>query len=730
MKRLDNEVTMHPVFGQAVAATLMVLASCASASAAGVTFHVDAQRGDDRAAGTREAPFRSVSRARDAIRAMKKDGRFPVDGVRVELSGIFERATDSISLSAEDGGISPKGRVTYAASEKGASFLGAKRLPQPGWKHVTDEAVLQRLRPEARAKAMEFDLKSVGASRFPPLSARFEAWRNEELYSGTDTLTLARYPDRGWLQIESVLDSGREAGKFPPGKYGKAVRPGSFVYSPDDSFARWDVSQRFYMHGYWSWEWSTESLAVESIDAAKREVRLAGIHRYGIGNPNPKYTIKRRYYVYNLLEEMNEPGEWYIDRQKAILYAIPRAEGLGDMKLAVRQTPLLSIKGARHVTVDGVKFLYGISRFAHVKDAEDVTVSCCEIAYGSNGGIFIDGGRRCEVRSCSIHDLGFFGARLVGGDRRTLTPSGHRITGCDIHHAGRRVMNGGVCIGMGGCGGRVDHNYMHDMPYIALSYGGNEHVIEFNEVAFAMMEAADGGGIYTGRDWGSQGNVLRCNYLHHFGAAGLEWKRAHGEKIEFEPVKVGGHGMLMGIYLDDCASGDTVTNNLFFAAGCGLFVGGGRDNKMRDNLVMDFLNAAYVDARGVWAIDDRPGLDPDANNGFNMLAKIERWDYTNEPWASRYPALAKIRENKPKWPMGTEFTGNVAVGCGAFMQPKCFGTTPKAEGIVAIRDNIELPADLLDGTDPKAVQDLPEFRRAAPRFPRIPVENIGPAGRR
>ena len=717
------------MLGKMTVCVLVALATFSPSLAAGVVFHVDAGTGDDKAEGTRERPFRSVVRARDAIRALKKAGRFPADGVRVELSGVFENYRDSISLSAEDGGISPEGRVTYAASAKGAVFLGAKRLPQAGWRPVTDESVLKRLRPEARSKAMMFDLKSIGISKFMTLPPRFDAWWYEELYSGPDTLTLARYPNDGWLRIESVVDSGREAGKFRPGKYGKAIRPGTFVYSPDDSFARWDVSKGIYMHGYWSWEWSTETLVVDSIDVARREVHLGGIHRYGIGNPQKSYTIKRRYYVYNLLEEMDVPGEWYIDRTNAVLYAISRSEGLGDMKLAVRKLPLLSVKGAKFVTVEGVKFLYSAALFAEVIDSEDVVLSRCEMAFGSAGGIKVKGGFRCEVRDCDVHDLAFYGIRVTGGDRKTLTPSGHRVTGCEVHHAGRRVMNGGVCIGMGGCGGRVDHNYIHDMPYIALSYGGNDHVIEFNEVAFAMMEAADGGGMYTGRDWGSQGNVIRCNYLHHFGAAGIEWKRAHGQKIEFEPIKIGGHGMLMGVYLDDCASGDTVTNNLFFAAGCGLFVGGGRDNKMRDNLVMNFVNAAYVDARGVWAIDDRPGLDPEANNGFNMLAKIERWDYTNEPWASRYPALARILENDPKWPMGTEFTGNVAVGCGSFMQPKCFGTTPKAEGRVVIRDNIELPATLLEGVDPKAVQDLPEFRRAAPRFPRIPVEEIGPRRR-
>ena len=714
--------------------TISVAAALSTALApsvgfAAVTYHVDAQRGDDAAAGTAANPFKTPVRARAAIRELKKAGNFPADGVRVELTGVFEGSREFIALGADDGGVSADGRVVYAASARGATFIGAKRLPAEGWRKVTDEAVLARLRPEAREKAMEFDLKKVGLSKVEQPSAQFDAWGYEELYSGTETLTLARYPDSGWLEMESVADSGREAGNFPPGKYGKPIRPGTFVYSPDDSFARWDVSQRIYMHGYWCWEWSTESLVVDSIDAAKRQVRLGAIHRYGIGCPWKNYAVKRRYYVYNLLEEMNSPGEWYIDRRRIVLYVIPDKSGLGDMKLAVRRTPLVSVNGAKFVTFEGLKLLHSAGLMADVKDAENVVFANCEVAFGSLGGIRIIGGRGCEVRASDIHELGFYGVHVEGGDRKTLTPSGHRVTLCEIHHAGRRMMNGGVCVRLGGCGGRIDRNYMHDMPYIALSYGGNDHVIEFNEIAFAMMEAADGGGIYTGRDWGSQGNVVRCNYLHHFGKAGMEWKKKTGAKMEFEPIQTGRHGMLMGVYLDDCASGDTVTNNLFYAAGCGLFVGGGRDNKMRDNLVMAFDNAAYLDTRGRSVIDDRPGLDPNANNGWNLLAKIERWDYTNEPWASRYPALARILSNDPKWPMGTEFTGNVAVGCAAFMQPKCFGSSPMATERVVISGNVSLPASMLKNVDPKVVQDLPEFRKAVPSFPRIPVEKIGLAER-
>lgn len=703
--------------------------SLVTGAAEPVVLHVDAQQGNDKADGSAERPFRTANRARDAIRQLKQSDMFPTEGVVVELSGVFEGNTDGINLGLDDGGLSKGAPVVYMASSRGATFLGARRLSAEGFRPVTNGAVLKRLRPEARGKVLAFDLKQVGLAKFSELPRQFEAWRYEELYSGTRTMTLARYPNSGWLEIESVTDHGwRADGKVKPGGGGCAIRPGTFVYQPDDAFARWDVSNRIYMHGYWCWEWSTETLVVDAIDPVKREVRLGAIHRYGIGCPWKNYTQKRRYYVYNLLDELDAPGEWYIDRPSATLYYYPDEAGLADLKLAVRKTPIVKMTGTKFATLKGVQLLYSGERFVELTDAEDCVITGCEVGYGSAGGIRIVGGERVTLRDSHVHHLGFYGVYVNGGDRKTLTKCDHRITGCEITNAGRRIMNGGVCINMTGCGVRVDHNYLHDTPYIAVTYGGNEQLIEYNEIAFAMMEAGDGGGLYSGRDWSSQGNIVRYNYLHHFGEAGFKRKLEIGEKPEFEPLKIQKHGMLMGVYLDDCDSGDTVSNNLFYAAGCGIFVGGGRDNKMRDNLVMAYTTAAYLDSRGrsqADVINLKPGADPDANNGYNFLAKLERYDYLNEPWASRYPHLKDILEREPLWPIGTEFTGNVAVGCDAFFRPNSFPTSEDAKKRLIIRDNIELPASLLEGVDPKKVQDLPEFRRAAPNFPRIPVEEIG-----
>jgi len=90
-------------------------------------------------------------------------------------------------------------------------------------------------------------------------------------------------------------------------------------------------------------------------------------------------------------------------------------------------------------------------------------------------------------------------------------------------------------------------------------------------------ETGDVGALYTGRDWGSVGNVIRYNFIHHTG---------------------GVRGWSMGVYLDDCDNGDTIYGNAFYRVTRAAFIGGGRYNRVENNLFVDCSPAVHVDARG------------------------------------------------------------------------------------------------------------------------------------
>ncbi len=128
-------------------------------------------------------------------------------------------------------------------------------------------------------------------------------------------------------------------------------------------------------------------------------------------------------------------------------------------------------------------------------------------------------------------------------------------------------------------GDRISHNLIAKVPHMAIGFKGNDHLIEYNEIDSACYESNDAGAIYTGRNWTMRGNVIRYNYLHDI--AGFEGKGC------------------VGIYLDDAFSSAEITGNIFKNVTRAMMIGGGRDNKVVNNIFIGCTPSIHVDARGM-----------------------------------------------------------------------------------------------------------------------------------
>ena len=188
-------------------------------------------------------------------------------------------------------------------------------------------------------------------------------------------------------------------------------------------------------------------------------------------------------------------------------------------------------------------------------------VAGCTIRNMGGTAVVVDGGSENGVVGCDIYQTGAGGIRLAGGDRRTLTPAGNYAVNNHIHHFARLQRTYAPAIQLDGVGNRAAHNLIHDAPHMAIGFGGNENVMELNEIHDVCQETGDVGVFYTGRDWTVRGNVIRHNFIHHVNGPGL-----YGAQ---------------GIYLDDCASGTIVFGNVIYKTARAMLIGGGRDNRSR-----------------------------------------------------------------------------------------------------------------------------------------------------
>ncbi|QDV48054.1 right-handed parallel beta-helix repeat-containing protein [Gimesia fumaroli] len=595
--------------------------------------------------GTKEKPFRTINDARDAIRKARQQGQLKAgDVVTVNIEpGVYEFSS-SLKFDKTDGG-TKKNPVVYRATESGTVRLqGGVTLDAALFKAVTDENILKRIPEAARDHVRVYNLTPVSRGAFAEFKPSYRGvptgpW----LYMDGAPMTLARWPNAdadnaGWASFTKAIDKGLPDPKAKdPAK--QKLHPGSFVFD-DPRPARWNLDQGVWLLGYWTHDWSDEAIRVADYDPEKKIIKLAAPHNYGImgGTWGAK---ERRFFALNALEELDAPGEWYLDREKMQLYFYPtKSLDAATIVLARLTAPLLKIEGARHMRFEGLNIEFSHGSGIDLRNTEGIEIVGCVIANLGSSGISVVGENN-TIRSCDLFNLGTRGISLSGGDRKQLKRANNRAINNHIHDYGLFQRTYAPGIYAHGCGQIVENNCIHDAPHNAILYGGNENRFERNEIYRVVMETGDSGAFYTGRDWTSQGNLLRHNFIHNLGGGDAS------------------HVNTMGVYLDDCDSGDTVEGNVFYRSGRAIMIGGGRDNPILNNLVLDCAIGLHVDSRGMtWKQWNNP-----KSAGWNLEERAEKMNYKNPPWSTRYPHLAKIMSDSPREPLYNPIERNVFVNC-------------------------------------------------------------------
>ena len=667
---------------------------CLMLELSGLAFAKDlyvAKTGKDSSSGSKAAPFATVEKAVDAMRDAGSGTIWIEPGEYYLKQGIVFGPTH--------GGTAQQPLV-IRATEPGQVRLSGARIIN-GFRPISAEEAKPLISKQARQHVLVADLKSQGLSRLEALPVQYRTHGREEVLFDDQPMQSARWPNEEFAVFTEVVDAG--ASKPTHWVQRDVYRPGSFRF-PGDRPKLWDFDRGVWLHGFWCYDWSDEVLKAATYNPDTGELRLAAKHAYGIGSPWKSHS-ERRFYALNVFEELDRPGEYYLDRNNSRLYFWPPAD---VTKKAVRLTlcpkPLIQAEGVSHLVIRDLTIEGGRNVGVSFNNCQDCRIEDCLVRNLGRNGIRLSGTRVAAVR-CEVTGTGSYGIGVSGGERKTLTPGECAVLGCHIHHVGRLDWQGGRGITVSGCGNRVANNLIHHGPTGAVSYGGNEHVLELNEVHNVCIHYSDVGVFYTGRDWSSRGNTVRWNYIH-------------------DNVNNAGHGS-SGIYLDDCDSGDTVVGNIVLGGvGRGVLLGGGRDNTIRGNIFVDLPIGIHVDARGPRGITlDKPG-------SWNLLDKCKKVDYLSPLWRERYPRLASVMDDNPLMPMGNAMHENILIAC-----KKPFSLQKGVEEAWLDRKNnpewsMDEATSFLGGGASQRLEltNLPDLWQRVQGFQPIPIEKIGLKG--
>ncbi|NYZ13683.1 hypothetical protein HL658_14105 [Azospirillum sp. RWY-5-1] len=274
-------------------------------------------------------------------------------------------------------------------------------------------------------------------------------------------------------------------------------------------------------------------------------------------------------------------GDYY---QKHVLWLDGQDSGVtftgyGNEKAVIHSGPQASVSiglgGAKDVTIEGLTFTGGRADGHYVfADKAAGLVFANNVVKGGGYGITVQNSANSKVVDNLFDRTGAESVFVKAGSNGTVV-SDNLIKHPNAADRG----DAGIWIN-GSSDVKVTHNQIENSPEKAIAVGSVETngsdatyraTIAYNKVINANLESDDGGGIYLiSRQQDLTGHTVINN-----------------EVTGTTAVHPSGDVASWGIYLDDWTSGATVKGNLVHGNIGGVFLHGGWNNKVTENIIAD-----------------------------------------------------------------------------------------------------------------------------------------------
>ena len=674
----------------------------------GVEYYVASENGDDKNPGTIDAPFATIQKARDTIREVRTSENLPSGGITVYIRGGVYAQYETLTFTEEDSGTADC-PITYK------NYNGEKVLISGGYvldpdKFVTpDQSVLDRIQTEdARSKLLAYDLGAAGVDYRTALDFVNEAKVvNSILFYGGERAWPGRYPnyvdgEQRYLLFENYSDS-----------------PRSF-YDSDHRVKNWSEEsiKNAGLYGMFEIDWSTSYGHITNYNRDTERVTFDGSWS----------TANGRYIYFNVLEEVDAVGEYFIDEANDMLYFYP-PENYRDIEILIPVcNDSVILADVEYYTFDGLTIEAGINNILTVNGNHN-TIKNCTVGCSEQNGIKYTGSDFL-ITDCEISRVGGSCINGKGGDRLKIVDSGNRITNNKLHDFGElyRVYNGAIYLE--GIGYTVDHNEIYYGPHTAMSAAAQNVLMEYNYIHNVCYEAGDAGAIYTG-GWCGGDYIFRNNVMENI---------VNKSSPYLNPV---------GYYSDNSGGGKHVYSNLFINIDGSAICLSGQDCIARDNILYN-TGELYTDARSYYPFPNdgisgwtaySGGLGtifPSGALWVDLLGhpQVEPYGYATKMWAYRCPWTMLLKttnvydlEDKfVGYAFGNSIIRNNAICAAGSMSSGIFTTTATAR-LMNFRDNPTLTTTqvglISNGNGKYSISADSKLERLLPGFKLCDFENVG-----
>ncbi len=617
------------------------------------------------------------------------------DEIKIVLENGEYEFEDTLEITAET---LQRGRAKITITTEGGEktiFSGGKKIDPDAFGKVTDENALKRIKPSVADKILCVDIKKFGITEFGRRRTRGSVYdilpSETEFFVDNEEAKRTFFPKNGKrikIKKENLIRNVKFREYFPEtdDPYGEDVRdPNTYPimrydYAEGD---RWANAKDAYMFGPLNSGFFDVTVPIKSIDTDKKEIYIDDAMSFSAGHYFNTYSIC------NLLEELDEPGEYYIDSEALILYYYPKKEITKDTKLRVSylEKPLVAMEDVDNVVIENIIFENTRGMGVYWEGCKNTRISNCifrnigmvAVSFGIGyedivnnvhdgdlrlakrkiGGLkaqthnnpmtYRNGGYNNTLSNCEIYNIGCGGVILDGGNREKLYPGNNIVTGCDIHDYNRLEKTYRPGVHVFGCGNTVSFCRIYNSPQMAIELTGNDNTVEYCEIFNCCTDSNDNGAVYCGSRFSSRntfGTVFRGNYFHGNGS----------EKCDLNEGAEGFRSETYDLYLDG-HSGTEICGNIFegsdvneavFVNICAFY------DKVIGNI--------FIDVNGIFHREFSIDYSYDAYSFFGFSEEDA------QKWRKKYPLMENYKNMKEIPCSGHSIKDNIHIGKGYFIR--------------------------------------------------------------
>ena len=530
-------------------------------------------KGDDKAAGTKDAPLATLD---EALARMENAG-----GGTIFMMGGTYSVTETVKLTSRHSGLRQSPLFIKAYNEEEVTLTSNTQLSTAGdkWFYLDEtDPLFERFPEEARLwiRYTTLDLQGFTNADIPEITKSGAP----SLYVGGDEYVMARFPNetidnRELLYFTHAYDTGtvttrdgsdlyftwveraNKAGWNPTTKIvGWEIRVLNMKDNEKDKYSHWEYGDEilswvntgdiwYYGSTFEGWEFGYYNLALETEgawwahneDGEQYDPRVDDVPYLGRPKTDGYYSLKsmthnswgckvsgnssagrNTFYLFNAAEALDAPGEWFLDRDTGILYLYPEEEhsDLGSCGMSVSNAEsfdLMSVSSTQNLVIDGITFDGSSKNGLYMSSGRNIAIQNCTFRNTKACNLSMT---ECLSAAILYNDFSAAYSTLLNiqnsSSALSLTPTNNVVQN-NVFHDPMPLKQ--TALSWGGCRLVVSHNYFNNTTTQGSS--GVECILEYNRFEGGSKDITDGGFIYASGATCRQ-NHYRYNLFHMFNA--------------------------------------------------------------------------------------------------------------------------------------------------------------------------------------------------------------------